>query len=49
VWVERRLAVLLGEKSAPATMFLGRVGYGEPARARSLRLPLERLMNSPAT
>jgi nitroreductase len=48
-WVERRLAVLLGEKSAPATMFLGRVGYGEPARARSLRLPLERLLNSATT
>ena len=44
-WVERRLADLLGEKAAPATMFLGRVGYGQPAQARSLRLPLERLLN----
>ena len=44
IWVERRLAGLLGEKTAPATMFLGRVGYGKPAEARSLRLPLERLL-----
>jgi len=43
-WVERRLASLLGEMVAPATMFLGRVGYGEAARSRSLRLPLERLV-----
>jgi len=42
--IERRLADLLGEKTAPATMFLGRIGYGERAHARSLRLPLERLL-----
>jgi nitroreductase len=42
--IERRLAGLLGEGTAPATVFLGRVGYGKPAEARSLRLPLERLL-----
>ena len=47
VRVERRLAGLLGEKTAPATVFLGRVGYGKPAHARSLRLPLERLLTAP--
>jgi len=46
IWIERRLADLLGEKTAPATMFLGRVGYGKPAEARSLRLPLERLLTA---
>jgi nitroreductase len=48
VRIERRLAALLDEKTAPATMFLGRVGYGKPAEARSLRLPLERLLLPPA-
>ena len=43
-WVERRLARLLVEEVAPATMFLGRLGYGSPHPARSLRLPLERLV-----
>ena len=43
-WVERRLARLLGEEAAPAAVFLGRVGYGSPYPARSLRHPLERLV-----
>lgn len=43
-WVERRLAQLIGEEAAPATVFLGRLGYGKPHDARSLRLPLERLL-----
>ena len=43
-WVERRLAHLLGEEKATATVFLGRVGYGSAHPARSLRLPLERLV-----
>ena len=43
-WVERRLARLLGEEGAPATVFLGRLGYGRPHFARSLRLPLDRLL-----
>ena len=43
-WVERRLAQLLGEEAAPAAVFLGRLGYGRPHPARSLRLPLERLL-----
>jgi nitroreductase len=44
--VESRLTALLGAKTAPATVFLGRVGYGKPAQARSLRLPLERLLTA---
>jgi len=44
VWVERRLAQMLGENEAPATVFLGRLGYGAPHPARSLRHPLERLV-----
>jgi len=43
-WVERRLAHLLGEDVAPATVFMGRLGYGAPHPARSLRHPLERLV-----
>jgi nitroreductase len=46
-WVERRLALLLGEQGAPATVFLGRLGQGRPHSARSLRLPLDRLMVGP--
>ena len=47
-WVERRLAALLGEETAPAAVFLGRLGQGRPQQARSLRLPLERLMLPPS-
>jgi hypothetical protein len=43
-WVERRLARLLGEEVAPSAVFLGRLGHGRPTGARSLRLPLERLI-----
>lgn len=43
-WVERRLARLLGHEGACATVFLGRLGYGRTSGARSLRLPLDRLM-----
>jgi nitroreductase len=44
--VERRLAGLLGEEVAPATVFLGRIGQGPAPLSRSLRLPMERLMVS---
>ncbi len=40
-----RLEGLLGGKEAAArAVFMGRVGYGRPAGARSLRLPLDRLV-----
>jgi nitroreductase len=35
---------LLGDDVAPRAVFMGRIGAGKPARARSVRLPLERLM-----
>jgi sulfur-carrier protein adenylyltransferase/sulfurtransferase len=35
---------LLGPDVARRAMFLGRIGAGKPAQARSVRLPLERLM-----
>jgi len=35
---------LLGLDGAQRAMFMGRIGAGDPARARSVRLPLERLM-----
>jgi len=37
---------LLGPNVASRAMFLGRVGAGRPAEARSTRLPLERLMQA---
>lgn len=41
----RRLVIrLLGPEVEPRAVFMGRIGAGEPARARSLRLPLERLI-----
>ena len=42
----RRVAVMLDEHlgaDARGTVFLGRIGHGPPATARSLRLPLDRL------
>jgi nitroreductase len=41
--VAGRLDGLLGAEAAACAVFLGRVGSGQPAEARSLRLPLERL------
>ena len=35
---------LLGLDVAPRAVFMGRIGAGEPADARSVRLPLERLL-----
>lgn len=42
--VARRLSRLLGTDVEPRTVFMGRIGYGAPAKARSLRLPLHALM-----
>ena len=41
--VVQMLSRLLGSATAEATVFLGRIGSGPAATARSLRLPLERL------
>lgn len=38
-----RLAELLGEESAERTIFMGRIGSGPAAKARSTRLPLDKL------
>jgi len=35
---------LLGSDIAPRAVFMGRIGAGKPAEARSLRLPLKRLL-----
>ena len=42
--VARKLDALLGVDAARRTVFMGRIGHGQAALARSLRLPLERLM-----
>lgn len=39
-----RFAELFGIQAAECAVFMGRIGAGSPARARSLRLPLEALM-----
>ena len=44
--VREALDRLLGADDAPRTVFLGRIGLGPPAPARSLRLPLEELLVS---
>ncbi len=44
VEIERMLSKLLGKTDAEAAVFLGRVGAGPAAAARSVRLPLDRLM-----
>jgi hypothetical protein len=38
---------LLGAEVARRAMFMGRIGAGKAAQARSLRLPLERLLATP--
>ena len=38
---------LLGADTAARTVFMGRIGEGAPARSRSLRMPLERLLEPP--
>jgi len=42
--VRAALDRLLGPDVASRAMFMGRIGAGKPAEARSMRLPLERLM-----
>ena len=46
--VSERLRSLLGEEKAARAMFMGRIGEGSPPLARSLRLPLSRLLAKPA-
>jgi hypothetical protein len=41
-----RLEAFLGLENAPRTVFLGRLGAGSAAAARSVRLPLDRLMKT---
>ena len=45
--VRAALEHLLGAQAATAAVFLGRIGHGPAATARSLRLPLDRLQWSP--
>jgi hypothetical protein len=45
--IAQRLDRLLGADDAPRAVFMGRIGSGPPAEARSLRLPLESLLVSP--
>ena len=40
---------LLGQEHTERAVFLGRIGAGPPARARSLRRPLQELIVAPAT
>ena len=42
--VKRRLADAVGTELLPRAVGMGRIGAGQPAQARSLRLPLERLL-----
>jgi hypothetical protein len=42
--IERRFSELLGADTVAKTVFLGRVGHGKPAAARSTRLPVEKLL-----
>ncbi len=46
--IESRLEKVFGATAAKNAVFMGRVGAGRLATARSLRLPLERLMFDPA-
>ena len=45
--IAARLELVIGETVAKNAVFMGRVGAGKPATARSLRLPLEQLMFDP--
>jgi hypothetical protein len=45
--VAAQLARLLGASGAAQAVFLGRLGHGDPARARSRRLSLEQLRWEP--
>ena len=41
-----QLESVIGKAPSDAAVFMGRIGRGPPAKARSLRLPLERLIVS---
>ena len=45
--IQSRLDRLLGPDVAERSMFMGRIGAGRPARARSVRRPLARLLARP--
>ncbi len=40
----KRFDLLFGSEHTPRLVFVGRIGAGEPARARSLRLPITQLL-----
>jgi hypothetical protein len=42
--IGRDLGELIGRDAAPRAVFMGRIGAGQPAKARSLRRPLETLL-----
>ena len=42
--ISRRFEAILGGDAASRAVWMGRMGKGKPAKARSLRLPLERLI-----
>ncbi|WP_137937748.1 ThiF family adenylyltransferase [Chitinivorax sp. B] len=46
--LRQRLADLIGEQSLQHAIFIGRIGAGQPATARSTRLPLSKLIYQPA-
>jgi hypothetical protein len=39
---------MIGREACERAVFMGRLGAGTPARARSLRLPLEKLLLAPS-
>ena len=45
----QRFAALVGRETADHTVFMGRVGNGNPPSARSLRRPIEELLLQPAS
>ena len=47
--VDADLRALVADEAASAAVFMGRIGYGEDARSRSLRLPLRQLLWTPPT
>lgn len=42
--VSRRLGEIVGSEILPRAVWMGRIGAGQPAEARSVRLPIERLL-----
>ena len=46
--IEQRLGVMVGIDVLPRAVWMGRLGVGPPAKSRSLRLPLSKLMCPPS-